>query len=85
MKKFLKDLGLYAKAQVAANLPAILTAGGVAAGGLVDKIPKLPGPLKTLVKGTLAASLTVLTHNGASPADPANSAVQRALTKGATR
>jgi len=81
VKKFLTDLGLYAKEQVAANLPAILTATGVAAGGLIGKT-KLPGPLKTLVKGTLAASLTVLTHNAGGPADPANSAVQRVLAKG---
>lgn len=78
---FLKNLGKYALGQVAKNLPTVLTAGGIMVGGVVDKT-KLPGPLKTLVKGTLAASLTVLAHNGSSPAKPGESIVQNALQGG---
>lgn len=85
MKSFLNDLKGYALGQVAHNLPAMLTVGGVIVGGVIDKT-KLPGGVKTLVKGTLAATLGVLTHNGASPADPAKSAVQGLLHKaGAAR
>lgn len=78
MKTFLNDLKGYALGQVAHNMPAILTAGGVIVGGVIDKT-KLPSGIKTLVKGTIAASLGVLAHNAGSPADPAKSAVQAVL------
>jgi hypothetical protein len=84
MKSFLNDLKGYALGQVAHNLPAILTAGGVIVGGVIDKT-KLPGGVKTLVKGTLAAGLGVLAHNGGSPADPAASAVQAVLHRAGAR
>lgn len=84
MPSFFKDLGKYALGQIANNLPTVLTAGGIVVGGVVDKT-RLPSPLKTFIKGTLAASLTVLTHNGSSPAKPNESVVQRALHRNTSK
>jgi hypothetical protein len=77
----LKGLAEYAKTQLANNLPTIITGVAVGVGGLIDKT-KLPQAVKTLIKGSLAATLSVLTHNSASPANPAHSIVQRTLRGG---
>jgi hypothetical protein len=69
---------MYALGQVAGNLPTILTVGGTLIGGGIDKIP-IPSPAKKLLKGAVAGTLLVIAHNGSSPANPADSAVQKAL------
>lgn len=80
MPSFLKQLGQYAIGQVAANLPTLLTIGAGVANGAINRIPG-PPIVRTLIKGTVATSIAVLAHNGSSPATPASSAVQAALSR----